>query len=367
MNKKILFIHTISNTPYKHEYYNSLSKIYQIFVIQISDISIIRNWEPIKDKKYVEFVLNKKNIENRNRILSIIKLYKIIKNINPDLILSHGYYRIEFLIAPLIFKNKITICDVATTSNDKKRNIILEKMKSKCLHFIYNYFFTYGKLAKDYLSKNLNIYEDRIYLRGNASHLQLISPNKQIDFNNRKNEILFIGRLSEEKNIKTLINALLIYNLKKRSKFNLTIIGTGPLDKELEEYTRNKHGGDVVRFIGHLPPDNLITFYENSKVFVLPSYSEPWGQVINEALHFGLPVIVSENCGCVADLCQKENSRIFNPNKIEQLVNIFEDLLENNFELKKMSLHSLEVIKSYSPISLEKRSIEIFEEIFNKN
>jgi glycosyltransferase involved in cell wall biosynthesis len=51
-----------------------------------------------------------------------------------------------------------------------------------------------------------------------------------------------------------------------------------------------------------------------SDVLVLPSYSEPWGLVVNEAMACGMPVIVSEKCGCAPDLVQNgKNGISINP------------------------------------------------------
>ncbi len=145
MKIKIVFIHTISNTPYKHEFYNSLCDEFEVHVIQLSSYSPIRDWDKIYSKKYAEYVLNSIEINKRNILHSIYKLLKIVRLINPKIIISSGYHRIEFLITPLIFKNKITICDIASTQRDKPRNKVKETIKSFVIVHLFDYLFTYGQ------------------------------------------------------------------------------------------------------------------------------------------------------------------------------------------------------------------------------
>ena len=59
---------------------------------------------------------------------------------------------------------------------------------------------------------------------------------------------------------------------------------------------------DRVEFTGALDIDGLADQYARAMCLVLPSRSEPWGLVVNEALHHGCPVVVSEACGCRPEL-----------------------------------------------------------------
>ena len=64
----------------------------------------------------------------------------------------------------------------------------------------------------------------------------------------------------------------------------------------------------------------LPLYYGLAGAFVLPSLTEPWGLVVNEAMAAGLPVVVSDRCGCASDLVRPgENGFAFDPCDIEQL------------------------------------------------
>ena len=218
MKIKIVFIHTISNTPYKHEFYNSLCNEFEVHVIHLSSHSSIRDWEEIYSKKYKEYVLNSMDINKRNILYSIYKILKIVRLIDPKIIVSSGYHRIEFLITPLIFKNKITICDIDSTQSDKLRNKVKESIKSFIIRYLFDYLFTCGVASKNYLVQNLNIPESKVFNRGYYSHLQLVSQNLP-NYKEREHTLLYVGRFSEEKNLTFLIDAFSASKIKYPNLF----------------------------------------------------------------------------------------------------------------------------------------------------
>jgi glycosyltransferase involved in cell wall biosynthesis len=366
MKIKIVFIHTISNTPYKHEFYNSLCNEFEVHVIHLSSKSSIRDWEKLYSKKYAEYVLNSKDINKRNKIYSIYKILKTVRLIDPQIIVSPGYHRIEFLITPLIFSNKITICDIASTHRDKSRNKVKEKIKSFLITCLFDYLFTYGKASKNYLVEGLNIPEAKVFIRGNYSHLQLVSQNLP-SFKEREYTLLYVGRFSEEKNLFFLIDTFSASKNKYPNYFKLKLIGNGFLKEKIKSYIIEKNMQESIMIVDHLSAEKLIIEYKRARILILPSLSETWGQVINEAMHFGLPIIISENCGCVEDLCKTTNSFIFNPTIKEQLVDIFNLLLMDESKQIEMSKHSIEIIKEYSIPKLSEKQINIFNEIIEKH
>ena len=362
LKHKILFIHHITNTPYKHCYYNLLANHFEIHVIQLSGYSKFTQWEHLENKRYSEYIIYHGEISLRKKAKGLLRINKLVKKINPEAIISHGYHLIEFILIPLLFRKKITLCEIATTYVDKKRHFIKEKIKAIFLDGIFNYFLVYGKSSKKYLTNNLGINENNVFIRGNFSHLQFekyVMP----EFLSRAKRLLYIGRFSEEKNILTLINAFIDYLKVKSSNYKLILVGDGPLKQRFIDFVKDSGFKDNIEFKNHQNPDTLIAYYLNSRVFVLPSFSEPWGQVINEAIHFGLPIIISEKCGSVEDLCNEDNSKIFNPHKQQELTDIFVDLLEDEESLTKMSTASLKKIQDNSSTDLIKKQVDFFNKI----
>jgi glycosyltransferase involved in cell wall biosynthesis len=73
--------------------------------------------------------------------------------------------------------------------------------------------------------------------------------------------------------------------------------------------------------LGAVPNKQLTKVYQEHDVFVLPSYSEVWGLVVEEALNNGLPVIVSSRVGCTDEIIEDgRNGLIFKNNDADSLL-----------------------------------------------
>ena len=110
--------------------------------------------------------------------------------------------------------------------------------------------------------------------------------------------VLFCGRLSRDKNLLHLIEAYHQLDVERKS---LIFVGDGDLRQTLEERV-DQLGVDSVYFFGFQNRRQIPKYYAISDLLVLPSVRETWGIVINEAMCFGLPVIVSNQVGAGMDL-----------------------------------------------------------------
>jgi glycosyltransferase involved in cell wall biosynthesis len=104
-------------------------------------------------------------------------------------------------------------------------------------------------------------------------------------------QLLYVGRLSREKNLETLAAA---FNrlLPVRPDISLTLVGEGPFRAELERML----AGTPVTFAGTLKGEALARAYASADLFVFPSKTDTFGRVVLEAQAAGLPVVVSD-CG----------------------------------------------------------------------
>jgi glycosyltransferase involved in cell wall biosynthesis len=105
-------------------------------------------------------------------------------------------------------------------------------------------------------------------------------------------KFLYVGRVSREKNLELLVNAFREI-IQSGFSAHLVIIGDGPYRKEMEENLR----GYPATFAGFLEGDSLSRGYASSDVFVFPSTTDTFGNVVLEAQASGLPVIVSDEGG----------------------------------------------------------------------
>lgn len=106
-------------------------------------------------------------------------------------------------------------------------------------------------------------------------------------------QLLFVGRLETEKGVEVLIDAWRRAGLDQTA--SLTFAGSGSLRPE----------GPGIKLLGPVPRDDLPALYAAADALVLPSiptatFLEPWGLVVNEAMHQGTPVIASDAVGAAA-------------------------------------------------------------------
>ena len=107
---------------------------------------------------------------------------------------------------------------------------------------------------------------------------------------------LYVGRLIERKGLDVLLEAF-----RRLEAGELWVAGDGPLRGEVEAAAARE---PRLRLLGHLEGEALVDVYREADVLIVPSYYEPWGLVVHEALAHGLPVIVSDQVGAGDDLVE---------------------------------------------------------------
>jgi glycosyltransferase involved in cell wall biosynthesis len=105
--------------------------------------------------------------------------------------------------------------------------------------------------------------------------------------------LLFVGRFLDAKGGDTLIRALAM----APGQFCLALAGAGEREARWRGLAGDLGVGDRTYWLGYLNSEQLAAAYYSSDVFVLPSRSEPHGNVVNEAAAAGLPVVVSDGVG----------------------------------------------------------------------
>lgn len=147
-------------------------------------------------------------------------------------------------------------------------------------------------------------------------------------------DILYVGRLSEEKNVRLLLLAL--NEVKKYyPKIILNIVGDGPDKENLIKLTKKLELENNVNFLGHFDRKQISTLYQNHKVLILPSKIESLSLVVVESIFNELPVIVSDTYG---------------PKEIFQDLNYF--LFFENGDVKDLSTKIMYVLKNYRKIKM---------------
>lgn len=129
--------------------------------------------------------------------------------------------------------------------------------------------------------------------------------------------VLFSGKMISRKEPLLLLRAA--GKLAGHENFKVIMLGEGPLKKEAMELAEKVLPGRV-SFPGFVNQSELGRYYAASDLFVLPSNHETWGLVVNEAMQFGLPVIVSDQVGCRHDLINPKTTGFVFPSGNEKIL-----------------------------------------------
>jgi glycosyltransferase involved in cell wall biosynthesis len=159
--------------------------------------------------------------------------------------------------------------------------------------------------------------------------------------------ILYAAKFTHRKRPADLLKAARRLKMETDCRFNLVMAGSGELEHELRAYCTEFRLDNVV-FTGFVNQSELPALYAASDVFVLPSEHEPWGLAVNEAMCAGLPIIVSREVGCVADLVQ-DGVNGYTPaaGDIEGLAYVLQRVLEDEGRRRRQGQQSLERIRQW--------------------
>ncbi|RZL48472.1 MAG: glycosyltransferase family 1 protein [Pedobacter sp.] len=194
--------------------------------------------------------------------------------------------------------------------------------------------------------------------------------NDQFRFENKKTldhkTIVCVARLVPIKNIENLLQAWKIVE-DNGSDYKLNIIGNGPLYNQLDQLSSSLNLKSVT-FLGAISNNDLPLHLYNADAFVLPSYSESWGLVVNEAMAAGLPVLLSNKINAAQALLQDGiNGYSFNPNNVQDIANsILKFTALDNAAKKQMSDNSLKIINTMDYQHMGQEILTALEKIKSK-
>ena len=131
--------------------------------------------------------------------------------------------------------------------------------------------------------------------------------------------LLFSGKLSTRKGADLLLRAVKQMSTEWRDGSVVLFVGSGELRQALAE-DGGRCPSPMVVFAGFQNQTQLSGYYHTADLLVLPSrHSETWGLVVNEALHHGLPCIVSAEVGCGPDLIAPDTGQTFETGSVPAL------------------------------------------------
>jgi len=175
--------------------------------------------------------------------------------------------------------------------------------------------------------------------------------------------LLFLGRISIEKNIEALINqyAKLV---KKQDNTRLVIAGGGPdSDKFMKQVTDLGLDQQVI-FTGMIPPKEVGFYYQIADLFANFSTTETQGLTYIEALASGLPLLVKWDSNLEGVLENQVNGITFHED--EEFVSAFDDLAGNKVKFQKITSNTTKSIEKYSAKNYALSIEKVYNQILKK-
>ncbi len=303
-------------------------------------------------------IMSKKSLASFDLFGRIINFVNTVIRRKISCICVPGYGRSEyllFLVISKIMNKKVVLFAESWYGKNRLKNTI----KSLFLNLFVDLIFVSGEKANNHFKNKINF-----------SPRKIISGYSVVDnghFNVNKEAlpsvpiIICVARFSPEKNLIGLINAF--KQSKIQRTYNLKLVGGGGQRAELEKLVLDHKNIQLEDWVSY---NELPIIYNASSLFILPSLFEPWGLVINEAMAAGLPVIASEQCGCVPDLITEKNGFTFNAENEEELISLLDKIATlPQSQLREMGKVSQKIIAEYSPDIWAKRLIEGMQSLKN--
>jgi glycosyltransferase involved in cell wall biosynthesis len=292
---------------YKVNLYNELAKKFKILVVFIASNTNEKRADDFTTLQNANFgyeVLSDGDFQTRDVKSNIKKLKTIFKNNEYKRLLVSGWELKEFWYLVMFYPKSKNCLALEST--------ILESTPKGIKGWIKKVFLS--RISTVFASGNLHVaLLKALSFKGNIKITKGVGIINKPIFERVKKEyqkrFLYVGRLSSVKNLETLIK---VFN--DLPNHHLTIIGDGE-EKEYLQSMANQN-------ISFKPPIENIKLqieFLNHDIFILPSISETWGLVVEEALYFGLPVMVSKNCGSMEIVKSGVNGYVFEPMDMEEI------------------------------------------------
>ncbi|WP_446786921.1 glycosyltransferase family 4 protein [Macellibacteroides fermentans] len=348
---KVLFTTNLPS-PYRLNFFNELSKHV--------DLTVFFFYQKGEDNRPWNY--NSKNYQFKYKVLEEFKLKRIRFNpklyseINKekfDFIIIGGYSLISEVLLIQYCKRK-NLCYAINSDGGfiNNRNIILEHFK-KNLILSSKYWLSSGRKCTEtllhYGAIKANIYEYKFssmwrneILSEPLNNFQKELQKEKLSLSSDVKIILTVGQYINRKGIDIFLECA---NKLQDKKYLFLTVGQGPLKEKYIEYIQSNHLENVI-IKDYMNKLELIEYFKAADLFLFPTREDIWGLVINEAISFGLPIIVSEHAGAAYDLI--EGNGLITSLNSDEIVCSIREVLENEELANSFSKASIEIAKNYT-------------------
>lgn len=305
----------LTNIPafYKVRLWNEINKHKSVLMIFNAANEPTRNADFISSKSEFDTLTVNGNVLKRS-----ISILRIVKKYSYEKLFFSGWNDLTNVLVAFLRPTKKNAVIVESTVFEHKKKVLRDLLKRLMLCKI-SCAYTPGT-PHEQLLRRLG-FRRRVVKTGGCGLLNYI---QQPAFTEEKKEVknfIFVGRLVPVKNLHLLVQAF-----NRLPELNLTIVGFGEMENELK-----LEANDNITFTGGVENAKLPEIYQRHDAFLLCSYSETWGLVVEEALNNGLPVIVSDHVGCRMDLVTEDYGLVFKHDNVDSLIETVKKITNVSF------------------------------------
>lgn len=334
---------------------------YSVRVMALGATERIREWNVRKHDlgfDYLEAVPGEAVEDIKPRTLAN-RVGQWLDESDPQVVVIAGYYYSAMRVAARWTRQnkRLSIYIGDSQWGDQRRNLLKEWVKGWWTRRHYDAAFAAGERAAAYL-QTMGFPRERIWTGFDVVDNHAFSAGAAVarqdaaalraSLNLPARFFLFVGRFAPEKNLLRLVDAYAAYRRSVGPEaWGLVLVGGGPQEEMLRQKIQ---GLPEVIFAGSHTSDRLSVYYGLASCLILPSVSETWGLVVNEAMAAGLPVVVSHRCGCVAELVRHGlNGYVIDPFDIGGMAQAMTVMSSKLVDIQSMGEVSRQIVALYTP------------------
>jgi len=175
---------------------------------------------------------------------------------------------------------------------------------------------------------------------------------------NRPIKLLYVGSVSFEKGLHYLFKAMEDFS---SDEIELTVVGKSYLPVEMVDRYQNK-----IKFVGDVPHSKIHNYYHAADLFITPSLFDSFGNVVTEALSYGLPVICTNAVGAADYIIDKYNGLIIAPGDVDEIINALRYFLCHRNCFRDFSRHAYQTAKQHTWEEYSNSYIKVITEILER-
>ncbi|BES72718.1 hypothetical protein RE428_37360 [Marinobacter nanhaiticus D15-8W] len=176
---------------------------------------------------------------------------------------------------------------------------------------------------------------------------QVEALRRKLDISPDEHVFISVSRLSTEKNIDFMVEAMELIKARARKPFRFLMIGDGHERERLQRKIDEKGLRDIFVLLGSIPPDDMALYYQLGDTFLYASVSETQGMVILEAMAAHLPVVAVRSSG-IDDVVREEYNGFKTPGNRERWSEAVLRLMDDEALHRQLADNALEFAKGYS-------------------